>query len=865
MRIDLLTLKILVPVLLALAAVPAAAQEEEEKYITIAAKQMDVQSFFQLLNRQYDLNIVVSKDVTGPMTVLIKDIPLEQALKVITSSHGLSYKRNGEIIQVFPAGKAEAETPAVKPAARLDLESRFFQLKFVEAISIAPLIEPLLTPGAGLCSGIKEGNLLMVRDLPQRIAEISEIVAQLDAESHQVRISVKIVLINRTDSEAAGFDWFTSFRASGAKRPIIFPFDKEHSGGGYWPENNPFGGEEGDGSEFSPDSSFPYATKDDFVFGVLDATEFSLLMQFIDSKMDSELISQPEITTVNNKTAKIINGNIVQIPTYSQNLQYGITTVSGYQEIETGTNLEVTPRIIDEKSILLKVIPEVSEIVEYRGQFDELPNIATRKADTEVILEDGKTLIIGGLVRTIKREKETGVPFLKDIPLLGYLFRYSSEEIEKDDMVIFITPRIIDREALRKEAEGMTRHDGRWVPQRSFDVASRLKAALFGPSPDQRMRGIHVLARMRNEEILSIVEAEDALVRVMENDESDEIRVAATRVLANRFPDAFYTWLESMVLADPNGYRTGFLVRHALLEPARHLRDLSLMAAMMVNRDESMQALLKGLDEGDTRIKIRAAEAFCRFPCLDAQQALIRAVGSEKDPAARYYALFALSRCGHRHTAEHLLDVATAAKETPLGGAALEALDHLESRNDFDSPQWNFETSDFSCLVARLREAKTPAVIGSVPFQSRVSSALALLEIRAPQYLDLLRSTTEEIVESNSWNAENGSVSRIVVSGDDVTNWPVDRIAFEIVFFSSLLYQNSGIPAGTGIDKILEGSRDQFWAVYSLAEVSVPPDSRLRRFISKCLDARGQREEEARFAAPPDGGGGSHRIAGAKR
>lgn len=859
-----MTLKILALLFLFLAAASPAAGQDDKK-ITISTKDMDVHSFFQLLNRQYDLNIVVSNGVTGKIGVHLNDIPLEQALDVITSSHGLSFKRQGEIIEIFAAGEKEEDASAAVPALPLDIEVRIFQLKFAEAESVASLVESLLTPGVGTAKAIKDGNILMVRDLPPRVAEIVKIVEKLDEESHQVRISVKIVLINRSDNDTVGFDWYTSFRASGAKRPITFPFDKRHTGGVFWPENDPFGGDEGDGAEFSPNSSFPYATKDDFVFGVLDATEFSLLMQFIDSKIDSELISQPEITTINNKTATIINGNVVQIPTYSQNLQYGITTVSGYQEIQTGTNLEVTPRIIDDSSVLLKVIPEVSEIVEYRGQFDELPNIATRRADTEVILEDGKTLIIGGLVRTVKREKETGVPFLKDIPILGYLFRYSSEQIEKDDMVIFITPRIIDREVLRKEAEGMTRHDGEWVARRSFDEASRLKAALFGPSPEQRMRGIHALAQTRNEEVLSIVGPEEALVRVMENDEDEEIRAAAARVLAGRFPDAFYGWLESMVLADPTGYRTGFLVRYGLNEPARHLRDAAFMAAMMVNMEESRRVMVDGLSQGEVAVLIRAAEALCRFPCLEAQESLVRAVGLESDPVTRYYALHALSRCGARHTAEYLLEAAMEEKETALGDAALRALDHLEGRDDFTSPRWYFEDSDFNCFVSRLKEAEPPAIVGSVPFRSRVASAIGLLENRAPQYLDLLWVSTSEIVESTSWKVENDSVGRIAVSSDDVMNWPVDRIAFEIIYFASLLYQSGGIPAGTGIDKIVEGSRDQFWVVYSLAGVSVPPDRRLRRFISSFLARRNGMGQEARVGAARRERGDDSVIAGVKK
>ena len=839
MRICIISSTVLL-VLLSAPIFVAADEVDEQKRITISTKdKMAFQDLFELLNRQYDLNIIVASGVTGETSIHLRDVPVDLALEQITANNGLSFTRKGDIIVIHPAVQdAEPVEAAPVEAPIPTIVSEVFRLKFRTADEVKTLIEPFLTHGLGQVNGIEKGNILLVRDTPAGLRQISEIIAELDKEMPQIRISVKIMLVSRSDTDSKGFDWVTRFRASGAARPITFPFDRRHTGGMFLPENNPFSGdtlESSSGSEFSPDSSFPYASKDDFTFGILSAADFSLLVEFINSQTDSELLSEPEVTALHNTTAEIVNGKKVKIPTYSQNLQYGITTVSGYEEIQTGTNLKVTPRVIDEDAVFLKVAPEVSEITGYRGEFDELPDVDTRRADAEVILEDGKTLMIGGLVRTVKLNKETGVPLLKDIPLLGYLFRYSSEVTEKDDMIIFITPRIIDREILRKEAEGIVRHEGKWVQSASVDHASRLKTALFSADPEHRMRGLCALAGTDDEEVLSILGPEEVLVRIMEHDEDDTIRTAAARIIAHRFPQTYYEWLDAIALAGPPGFRAGFLVEYALTEPVRHVRDITLMTAMMVDRARARAALLAGLESAGTCRPIRAAEAFCRFPYEGAAEALGRILNDETDPGLRLYALYALSRCGGPNAGTALRAAVAADKGGGMEKFALDALNFLESSARGDAAAWTFNESEFQVLLSNLRAGEKPEILGSEAFVEKMNRTLEMIEQKTPRHYEAICIATDRIEESVNWSIGRGRDNILKACGRDVANWPIEPVASELMFFSSLLYLKIKIP--TAVPEAMEAMRDQFWLAFAMANVSIAPDDRLSAFFKMLLEA----------------------------
>ena len=158
----------------------------------------------------------------------------------------------------------------------------------------------------------------------------------------------------------------------------------------------------------------------------------------------TNLVSAPKITTLDNQEAEIIVGTVVPIARYENSVQTGALQISGYDEKKIGVRLLVTPHVGPDSSMILTVNPEISEIVEYRGQFNERPVTSTRSATTQVEVRSGETVMIGGLIRTVDTKIERKVPILGDIPLLQYLFRHKATTRQKVDLMIFITPHLLE-------------------------------------------------------------------------------------------------------------------------------------------------------------------------------------------------------------------------------------------------------------------------------------------------------------------------------------------------------------------------------------------------------------------------------------
>ncbi|HXF58423.1 MAG TPA: type II and III secretion system protein, partial [Candidatus Saccharimonadales bacterium] len=205
--------------------------------------------------------------------------------------------------------------------------------------------------------------------------------------------------------------------------------------------NNQVGGV---GPAFPPGQTFPYTVPADYTFGKLSFEEFNVALDILKQSSTTNLVSAPKITTLDNQEAEIIVGTVVPIARYEHTEQTGALQISGYDEKKVGVRLLVTPHVGPDSTMILAVNPEISEIVEYRGQFNERPVTSTRSAQTQVEVRSGETVMIGGLIRTVDMKIERKVPILGDIPLLSFLFRHKTTSKQKVDLMIFITPHLIE-------------------------------------------------------------------------------------------------------------------------------------------------------------------------------------------------------------------------------------------------------------------------------------------------------------------------------------------------------------------------------------------------------------------------------------
>ncbi len=412
--------------------------------VTLDLQDVPLDDALRILSKQFGLSIITAKDVTTSVTARFNEVSLKEALHSLVTINGFSYRTKGSVIEVYtsPPGKGPAvERPTIET----------FELKYASAEKTKALLRPFLSEKVGKIEADTNRNILIVYDVPDNMACVAKVVERIDRPEPQVTISAEIIEASIDVDETLGIDWETRLAASGAARPITFPFSKGKSHSDFVPSNNPG---DGDDDEFSVDDSFPYPSTDDFTFGTLDASGLKAVLQALKTDGGTNLIGNPEITTLNNREAKINLGTTVPVPTYTTNLETGVSTVTGFEDVETGTILRVTPRVNDGgKSVTLKVAPEISEIIGYKGQYDERPVIVSRKAETTVRLRDGETLVIGGLVSEKTVDSTTKIPLLGDIPLLGWLFKSKHSVIEKSSLYIFITPRIMNAECYRKRAK----------------------------------------------------------------------------------------------------------------------------------------------------------------------------------------------------------------------------------------------------------------------------------------------------------------------------------------------------------------------------------------------------------------------------
>lgn len=423
--------------------------------VTLDVRGAKLDEVLGLLAKQFDLSIIAARNVDAVVTARFKNVTLEEALNSLVTINGFAYRAKGSVVEVYQPRAGEG-TPAVEQP-RLET----YPLKYANAEKVKTLLKQFLSKDFGRIESDAPGNALIVYDLPNALETVAKIIEKLDVPEPQVTISADIVEASLNVGEKLGIDWQTRVALTGASRPITFPFSADKSGSRWVPGNNT------DGEEFSTTQSFPFPKYEDFKFGTLDASGLKVVLELLKSDTQTNLVANPEITTLNNREAKINIGNSIPVPIYTTNLETGVSAVTGFEQVDTGTILVVTPQVNDGGSITLHVKPEISEILGFKGQFEERPLVASRKAETTVRLRSGDTLVIGGLVSEKTTAIVRKVPILGDVPLLGALFRYHSVDKQKSSLYIFITPRIQNDEGYR---------------DRTRKAGDRLQKAGLGPS-----------------------------------------------------------------------------------------------------------------------------------------------------------------------------------------------------------------------------------------------------------------------------------------------------------------------------------------------------------------------------------------------
>ena len=319
--------------------------------VTLDFKDADITNVLRIISYKSGVNIVAGKDVSGPITIRLTDVPWEKALEVILRTYGYTYEREENIIRVTTTENLEKE----------ELATEVFSLNYADAANVPAAIEEMLSD-RGSVKFDQRANLIIVTDIPTNIYKIKQVIEKLDMRTKQVNIEAKIIETTLDKDDKLGVNWTMQASASGASRPTTAPFHRGTTGGHLYPDADT-SAEAGSSTGAFPAgarTAFPLALPSNFTFGTLSFTSFQAVLEMLKSRADTKIISNPRITTLDNKEAKITVATTYNIPTYERNDSTGNYEITGYDEKELGVILSVTPQINPEGYIVVKIEPEVS-------------------------------------------------------------------------------------------------------------------------------------------------------------------------------------------------------------------------------------------------------------------------------------------------------------------------------------------------------------------------------------------------------------------------------------------------------------------------------------------------------------------------
>ena len=399
---------------------------------TLALTNADIRSVMMYLSAYSDINIVVAPKVDAEVTMNLKSVTWRQALNIILDTYGLVGVEENNYIRVVKAEDYYAEKRALEQynaeqATLKNLRTRIIGVRYNVAKEISDAVKGLLSQ-RGTVAIDERTNSLIIRDLPDNLERIEELVNVLDKETKQIKISAQLLEIESSTLREMGLDWRV-LSNSGKQWQDAMSNDAQPEIVDYWPygdykqntTNNM-------ASTPSGDFYFSHSLNDDYYLNAV--------LKMAESSNKVKVIAHPEVTTVDNVEAFIQMGQKIPIKQFDPS---GNTIITFY---DVGIQLRVTPHVTSENRILMNLKPERSSY-----QFD--PNgviINTQNAETNVVVDNGQTTVIAGLTNQEELRLRVGIPILKDIPLLGYLFSYDKKSITSNDLVIFVTPTIVDEQ-----------------------------------------------------------------------------------------------------------------------------------------------------------------------------------------------------------------------------------------------------------------------------------------------------------------------------------------------------------------------------------------------------------------------------------
>ena len=418
--------------------------------ISVNLKDVDLKDFFRLIHEISGLNVVLDPNVKGTLTIVLDEVPWDQALDIVLQNNGLDKQLNGNVLRVATKDtlKKEAETARDLQKAQAEAVPPVTVtrvLSYAKAATMRDTLKKFLSARGDIFSDDRS-NQLVIRDIPSVIPTIDNLIRQLDRKSQQVEIEARVISATRSFSQDIGVQWgfagtTTSGRSvfggvpgvgvspvqtgTGLPQPPLIATPTGSGGGSTLP-----------GLPFNVNLPAGVPTSG-FYFGHRSPNfAVDLFITAAEAKGVGKLLSKPKVITQNNEKATVKQGTKIPIQTTINN------TIS-VQYIDAVLKLEVTPQITAEGTVFMDVLVENTQIDNGIPRVQGIPALDTQSAETKVLVADGGTVVIGGIIVGQQQTQINEVPIVGSLPIIGYLFRRNSVTVQSQELLFFLTPRII--------------------------------------------------------------------------------------------------------------------------------------------------------------------------------------------------------------------------------------------------------------------------------------------------------------------------------------------------------------------------------------------------------------------------------------
>jgi type IV pilus assembly protein PilQ len=410
--------------------------------ISLDFQQADLIDVLRLIAEVSGMNIITSPDVTGRVTTRMVNVPWDQALDTILKTFGLGKDQEGSIIRVVSLDRLRKERDDELQSKRVveELEApvtRTIQLNYARAEELKSNMEKLLTK-QGRLDVDKRTNTIIVKDTSSTVDEVLELIRRLDSQTRQVSIETRIVETSRTFLQELGVRWggFVN-QETGVKFPRqVALLGRQPAPGGVIP-TNPLAppGTFGNFAVDLPTFTQPPALAIGLAL-ISNSSVIDLELQALERNGRGRIVSNPKVVTLDNKEAVVESGD--EVPFKTESAETG-PKVEFKKAVIT---LRVTPHISPDDYVLLEVYAAKKE-VDFARTVEGNPTITSRQSKTSVLVKDGATVVMGGLFKQQAVETQEGIPGLSKIPYLGWLFKTRQTRNDNEDLLFFITPRIV--------------------------------------------------------------------------------------------------------------------------------------------------------------------------------------------------------------------------------------------------------------------------------------------------------------------------------------------------------------------------------------------------------------------------------------